>query len=63
MKAGSDARAPEYKEADVRTATQLVVAAPRARQGVTGHNVRYVLAFGIAAVVVAFAIIYLLNFG
>jgi len=25
--------------------------------------VRYVLAFGIAAVVVAFAIIYLLNFG
>ena len=27
------------------------------RQGVTGHNVRYVLAFGIAGVVVAFAII------
>jgi hypothetical protein len=34
-----------------------------ARQGVTGHNVRYVLGFGLAAVVVAFIIIYLLFFG
>ena len=31
----------------------------RARQGVTGHNVRYVLGYGIAGVVVAFIIIYL----
>jgi hypothetical protein len=34
-----------------------------ARQGVTGHNVRYVLGFGLAAVVVAFIIIYLFFFG
>jgi hypothetical protein len=34
-----------------------------ARQGVTGHNVRYVLGFSLAAVVVAFMIIYLLFFG
>ena len=34
-----------------------------ARQGVTGHNVRYVLGFSLAAVVVAFIIIYLLFFG
>jgi hypothetical protein len=28
-----------------------------ARQGVTGHNVRYVLLFGVVAVIVAFAAI------
>jgi hypothetical protein len=27
------------------------------RQGVTGHNVRYMLFFGIAAAVIAFAVI------
>jgi len=32
-----------------------VVANVPERQGVTGHNVRYVLFFGIAAVVIAFA--------
>jgi hypothetical protein len=31
-----------------------------ARQGVTGHNVRYVLAYGIVGTVIAFIIIYLL---
>jgi hypothetical protein len=41
----------------VRTETSKV----RARQGVTGHNVRYVLAFGIAGAIVAFLVIYLLN--
>jgi len=34
-----------------------------ARQGVTGHNVRYVLGFSLAAVVIAFIVIYLLFFG
>jgi hypothetical protein len=29
-----------------------------ARQGVTGHNVRYVLAFGVLAIIVAFAVVY-----
>jgi hypothetical protein len=57
-------RAPEYKDADRateparQTAAHSVVPTPQARQGVTGHNVRYVLAFGIAAIVVAFAIVY-----
>ena len=32
--------------------------ANRVRQGVTGHNVRYVLVFGIAGVVLAFIVIY-----
>jgi hypothetical protein len=30
----------------------------RARQGVSGHNVRYVLGFGVAGVVVGFVIAY-----
>jgi hypothetical protein len=34
-----------------------------ARQGVTGHNVRYVLGFGLAAVIIAFAAVYFVYFG
>jgi hypothetical protein len=33
-----------------------------AREGVTGHNVRYVLGIGLAAIVVAFAVIYAVYF-
>jgi hypothetical protein len=33
-----------------------------ARQGVTGHNVRYVLLFGLVAVIVAFAAILAFDF-
>ena len=33
------------------------------RQGVTGHNARYVLGFGLSATIVAFIIVYLLYFG
>jgi hypothetical protein len=58
-----DARAPEYKDADRQAAPPAPVPAPRARQAVTGHNVRYVLGFAIAAVVIAFIIIYLIFFG
>jgi hypothetical protein len=34
----------------------------QARQGVTGHNVRYMLAAGVAGVVVLFAIVYIVYF-
>jgi len=34
-----------------------------ARQGVTGHNVRYVLGFGLAAIIIAFVILYVVYFG
>jgi hypothetical protein len=34
-----------------------------ARQGVTGHNVRYVLGIGLAAIIVAFGAIYFYYFG
>ena len=37
--------------------------ATKARAGVTGHNVRYVLAFGLAGVIIAFLIIALYFFG
>ena len=57
-----DKRAPEYKEAD-RRAPQAAIPTPQARQGVTGHNVRYVLGFGLVAVIVAFVIVYLISFG
>ena len=39
-----------------------VVPAQQARQGVTGHNVRYVLGFGIAGIVILFLIIWLAYF-
>jgi hypothetical protein len=58
-----DTRAPEYKEVDQTAAQTSTVPARRARQGVTGHNVRYVLGFGLVGVVVAFLIVYLIFFG
>jgi hypothetical protein len=39
---------------------RIVETTVRARQGVTGHNVRYVLAFSTGGVIVAFIIIYFL---
>jgi hypothetical protein len=39
-----------------------VIPARQARQGVSGHNVRFVLGFSIAAVVVVFAIIWFVYF-
>ena len=41
---------------------QPVLSKVEARQGVTGHNVRYVLWFGLTAVIVAFATIYFFYF-
>ena len=59
-------RAPEYPlAAGAKTSTDshAAIETPNeARQGVTGHNVRYVLLFGLAAVVLAFAVIYVVAF-
>jgi hypothetical protein len=41
---------------------QPVLSAQQARQGATGHKVRYVLGFGVAGVVIVFGIIYLAYF-
>ena len=47
------------REAAARSETRPVVEDPTAaRAGVTGHNARYVLMISLAAVVVAFALIY-----
>lgn len=56
-----DQRAPEYKEADRRSGPNQENT-ERVRAGVTGHNVRYVLIFGLIAVIIAFAIVYLVYF-
>jgi hypothetical protein len=50
---------PTSTEAD---APRTVLPKNEARQGVTGHNVRYVLGFGLVAIVVAFAAIYAFYF-
>jgi hypothetical protein len=41
---------------------RTVVSTEEAREGVTGHNVRYVLGIGLVAVIVAFAIVYAVYF-
>jgi hypothetical protein len=40
-----------------------VLTKEEARQGVTGQNVRYVLGFGLAGVIIVFAVIYVTYFG
>jgi hypothetical protein len=37
---------------------RIIVSTREAREGVTGHNVRYVLGIGLVAIIVAFAVIY-----
>jgi hypothetical protein len=41
---------------------RMVVPTQQARQGVTGHSVRYVLGVGLVAVIVAFAVVYAIYF-
>jgi hypothetical protein len=45
-----------------RREQRTVVPTQQARQGVTGHNVRYVLGIGIAAAIVAFVVLYAIYF-
>lgn len=40
-----------------------VVSKDEARQGVTGHNVRYVLGFSLAAIIIAFTVLYVVYIG
>jgi hypothetical protein len=58
----ADPKAPEYKEAERRTANKPGVPTPQVRAAVTRHNVLSVLIFGLVAVVVAFLIVYLIYF-
>ena len=58
MSYSQDRPASEQRESKER----IVVSTQHARQGVTGHNVRYVLGIGVAAVIVAFVVLYALYF-
>ena len=51
-----------FGQRHLQSEQRSVVSTQQARQGVTGHNVRYVLGVGIAAVIVAFAALYLIYF-
>jgi len=53
---------PQQREWSERQTVHPVTPTQDARQGVTGHNVRYVLGFGIAAIVIAFFVIWLVYF-
>ena len=54
---------PDQQRENIAQADQPVeVPATPARQGAIGHGVRYVLGIGLALVVIAFAIIYFINF-
>ena len=55
-------RPQEGEWSERQTTHGPVVSAQDAREGATGHNVRYVLGFGVAAVVIAFIAIYLVYF-
>ena len=51
-----------HEQPDTQSEHRTVVSTQRARQGVTGHNVRYVLGFGLAGVIIAFAVVYVVYF-
>ena len=51
-----DSKSGDHLETGPDKSPAVVANIPE-RQGVSGHNVRYVLFFGIAAVVIAFAVI------
>ena len=46
-----------------RRGERFVETKTEARAGVTGHNVRYVLAFSLAGIIAAFIVIFFLFFG
>jgi hypothetical protein len=54
------ARRREWSEQ--QTVHSPVLPAQDARQATTGHNARYVLGFGVAAVVIVFMLIWLVYF-
>jgi hypothetical protein len=52
---------PDYPATNKRETADTereVVPTTRARQAVTGHNVRYVLGFGLLGIIVVFAVIW-----
>ena len=58
----SQEQTPHRREWSEQETVHPVLPAQQARQGATGQNVRYVLGFGLAAVVVIFLAIWLVYF-
>ena len=58
----SSSQDPVSEEHRPQNERRTVVSTQQARQGVTGHNVRYVLGIGIAATIVAFVVLYAIYF-
>jgi hypothetical protein len=52
---------PDY-DAELKNGKTVIEPTPNARAGVTDHNVRYVLAYSLIGVAVAFVAIYLVFF-
>jgi hypothetical protein len=55
----------EFRENQISnpdTKRPIVMSGVRARQGVTGHNVRYVLGFGLTGAIIALTLLYLFYF-
>ena len=52
----------EHQVSDPDAKRPIVMSEVRARQGVTGHNVRYVLGFGLAGAIIALMVLYLFYF-
>ena len=51
-----DSKSGDHLETGSEKAPAVIANIPE-RQGVTGHNVRYVLFFGLAAVIIAFGLL------
>ena len=58
----SSSQDPVSEEHRPQNERRTVVSTQQARQGVTGHHVRYVLGIGIAATIVAFVVLYAIYF-
>jgi hypothetical protein len=52
----------EQQESYPNAKRPIVLSRARARQGVTGHNARYVLGFGLAGAIIALTVLYLFYF-
>lgn len=51
-----------HRVSDPDAKRPTVMSEVRARQGVTGHNVRYVLGFGLAGAIIALTVLHLFYF-
>jgi hypothetical protein len=56
------ARPQEDEWSERKTEHTPVLSAQDAREGAVGHNVRYVLGFGVVAIVIAFIVVYAVYF-